>query len=219
MSDERVVIFIDGSNLYMGLRQEIPNGRIDMGRFAAKLCGPERQLVRTYYYYAPVDQFDDPELYRMQQPFLKALRNIPYFQLQLGKLERTPSGQYIEKGIDVYLATDMLKYAYKDIYDTAIIVTGDGDFTYVVREVKDLGKHVENASLRSSRSLMLSQTCDRFTTLDYAFFSDLLLTPYVSSTSPYENGDHAGDAMPSAEPLDEDSAESYRMTPNDEHQD
>ncbi|MHB9034312.1 MAG: NYN domain-containing protein, partial [Anaerolineae bacterium] len=110
MQDERVVVFIDGSNLYMGLRQEMPNARIDMGRFAAKLCGAGRKLVRTYYYYAPVEQDDDPELYRMQQPFLKALRNIPYFQVQLGKLERTPSGQYIEKGIDVYLATDMLKY-------------------------------------------------------------------------------------------------------------
>ncbi|MHB9034022.1 MAG: NYN domain-containing protein, partial [Anaerolineae bacterium] len=126
-------------------------------------------------------------------PFLKALRNIPYFQVQLGKLERTPSGQYIEKGIDVYLATDMLKYAYKDIYDTAIIVTGDGDFTYVVREVKDLGKHVENASLRAIRSLLLSQTCDRFTQLDQAFFNELLIaaaTPVSTTTLPYEHANN-----------------------------
>lgn len=101
MQDERVVVFIDGSNLYMGLRQELPNTRIDMGRFAVKLCGVGRQLVRTYYYYAPVDQVDDPDLFRMQQPFLKALRNIPYFQVQLGRLERRPTGQYMEKGIDV----------------------------------------------------------------------------------------------------------------------
>jgi uncharacterized LabA/DUF88 family protein len=182
VQDERVVVFIDGSNLYMGLRQELPNTRIDMGRFAVKLCGADRRLVRTYYYYAPVDQVDDPDLYRMQQPFLKALRNIPYFQVQLGRLERRPTGQYMEKGIDVYLATDMLKYAYKDIYDTAIIVSGDGDFTYVVREVKDLGKHVENASLRSSRSMALSQTCDRFTLLDQAYFGDLTI-PYNAPLS------------------------------------
>ena len=130
----------------------------------------------------PVDQVDDPDLFRMQQPFLKALRNIPYFQVQLGRLERRPTGQYMEKGIDVYLATDMLKYAYKDIYDTAIIVSGDGDFTYVVREVKDLGKHVENASLRSSRSMVLSQTCDRFTLLDQAFFCDLTIA-YIAPTN------------------------------------
>lgn len=182
MQDERVVVFIDGSNLYMGLRQELPNTRIDMGRFAVKLCGAGRQLVRTYYYYAPVDQGDDPDLFRMQQPFLKALRNIPYFQVQLGRLERRSTGQYMEKGIDVYLATDMLKYAYKDIYDTAIIVSGDGDFTYVVREVKDLGKHVENASLRNSRSMVLSQTCDRFTLLDQAFFGDLMIA-YIAPTN------------------------------------
>jgi uncharacterized LabA/DUF88 family protein len=49
-----------------------------------------------------------------------------------------------EKGVDVKLATDMLRL--KDIYDVAIILSGDGDYVPAVQAVKDCGKHVINVS-------------------------------------------------------------------------
>lgn len=49
-----------------------------------------------------------------------------------------------EKGVDVKLATDVLKL--NDIYDVGIIVSGDGDYVPAVQVVKDWGKHIINVS-------------------------------------------------------------------------
>jgi uncharacterized LabA/DUF88 family protein len=63
-----------------------------------------------------------------------------------------------EKGVDIRIATDMLQYA--NTYDVAILVTGDGDFAYVVRAVQNTGKQVVNAIGPHSQSRELRQTCD-----------------------------------------------------------
>ena len=46
---ERVMVFIDGSNLYHVLNQHFSRNDIKFGKFAEKLAG-DRELVRTYYY-------------------------------------------------------------------------------------------------------------------------------------------------------------------------
>lgn len=70
-----------------------------------------------------------------------------------------------EKGVDVLMAIDMLKYAFHDTYDTAVIVTGDGDFAAAVSAIKDQGKHVEHAYFEGS-SDALKNECDKFIQLD-----------------------------------------------------
>jgi uncharacterized LabA/DUF88 family protein len=71
-----------------------------------------------------------------------------------------------EKGVDVKLATDLLKL--EDIYDVGIIVSGDGDYVPAVQIVKDWGKHIINVSfLKKSGGLLpggarrLNQMTDR----------------------------------------------------------
>ncbi len=49
-----------------------------------------------------------------------------------------------EKAVDVKLACDML--ILRDIYDVAIIVSGDQDYVPAVEIVKDSGKEVINVS-------------------------------------------------------------------------
>ena len=49
-----------------------------------------------------------------------------------------------EKAVDVHLGTDMLKL--RDIYEVAIIVSGDGDYVPAVQAVKDYGKRSINVS-------------------------------------------------------------------------
>ncbi len=70
------------------------------------------------------------------------------------------------KGDDIYLATDLVSMAYEDAYDTAIILSGDGDFVPAIRKVQKLGKKVENAYLKISGSYYLQQVCDRSIRLD-----------------------------------------------------
>ena len=89
---------------------------------------------------------------------------MPYLQLRLGRLEHRDGG-VIEKGVDIYLAVDMLKYAYNNIYDIAILISSDGDFAEAVNAVKDLGKHVEYAHFDTGKSKHLMDCCDKSTFL------------------------------------------------------
>jgi len=173
MSDERVAIFIDGSNLYHCLRDQFGKTRFDMEILRDKLCA-NRKLIRTHYYNAMIAQQIDPVAYQNQQRFFQALANISYFEIHLGRLE--PRGNTsVEKDVDVRLAVDMVTGAYRDNYDTAIIVSGDGDFAYAVQAVKDRGKHVENACPRRGLATLLRDTCDVTLYLDDAFMKDVWL--------------------------------------------
>jgi len=170
---ERVTIFIDGSNFYHALMAEMDRADIDFYALARKLCGT-RDYIRTYYYNAPLDQTADPRAYAAQQKFFDALHATPYVTLKLGRLVKR-SGIYVEKGIDIKIAVDMIGLALKNAYDTAILVSGDGDFADAVEAVKDLGKHVENACPKKSLARHLQQACDKVTILDAAFLEDCWL--------------------------------------------
>ena len=160
--EERVAIFIDGSNFYHGLKNVLGTAKIDFAELAKKLCAG-RKLIRMYYYNVPVNRQDGEERYRRQQSFFTKLHATPYLELKLGRLVRR-GGTMVEKGVDVKLAVDMLNFS--NIYDTAILVTGDGDFDLVIYGAKNMGKHVENAYFSSGHSDQLKQSCDKFILLD-----------------------------------------------------
>ena len=165
----RVMIFIDGSNLYHCLKNDFKRTDLDYGKFAQKLCAG-RLLIRVHYYSAPVPQTDMVR-YQSQQRFFERLRNTPYHRVVLGRLE--PRGTtLVEKGVDIKIAVDMLRLAVQNIYDVAILVSGDGDFASVVEAVQDFGKHVENATTPSASSRHLKQTCDQMITLTSSFLQD-----------------------------------------------
>lgn len=48
----------------------------------------------------------------------------------------------VEKGNDVEIASWILKGAYQNLYDTLLLVTGDGDFETPVRMAREVGKKV-----------------------------------------------------------------------------
>lgn len=58
-----------------------------------------------------------------------------------------------EKAVDVKLATDLLML--RDIYDVAIIVSGDQDYVPAVQVVKDSGKQVINVSFKTQNGKLL----------------------------------------------------------------
>lgn len=167
----RVAIFIDGSNLYHALRDNF--GRVDLnfGEFTGKLCGP-RRLFRTYYYNVLRDPSQRPEGYREQQEFLDVLRKTAYLEVRLGTTKLL-QGVPVEKGIDIMLATDLLHFAWNDLYDVAILVSGDGDFAYALQAAKNMGKHVEVAYFESNVSKDLLDTADHRHLLDGNFFKGL----------------------------------------------
>jgi uncharacterized LabA/DUF88 family protein len=167
---DRVMVFIDGSNFYHALKQVRGNARIDFAHLVREILGT-RPLVRVYYYNAPVNQKEVPEQYSRQQSFFASIQALDYFELKLGELVRR-GDHMIEKGVDVRLAVDMVAFAAKNLYDTAVIISADGDFAHAIQYVKDMGKHVEVAYLPTAKVYRLRQVCDRFIALDEAYLKD-----------------------------------------------
>ncbi len=168
MGTERLMIFIDGSNLFHGLRYL--NIKIDYSKLV-EFLREGRYLVRAYFYTAVPQEKDvkkgTPEWDSLmrQRRFLDEL-SLMGIKVKTANLRKLPSGEYLEKEVDIMLATDMLSLAFQDAYDTAILVSGDSDFIHTVEEVQRIGKRVENATFKKTSSFNLRKTCDRFILLD-----------------------------------------------------
>ncbi|TFH37044.1 MAG: NYN domain-containing protein [Dehalococcoidia bacterium] len=171
MGSERVAIFIDGSNLYHALEGTLKRHDLDFTQFVAKLCG-DRTLFRTYYYNALQDVAVRPDAFREQQEFLDGLRKTPYLEVRLGTI-KTAQGTQVEKGVDIMLGIDLLNCAWNNLYDTAVLVSGDADFAYAVQTVKNMGKHVEVAYFEGATARELLGVADVRHQLDNTFFSTL----------------------------------------------
>ena len=170
--EDRVAIFIDGSNLYHALRSNFGRYDLNFAEFTKKLCGP-RRMFRTYYYNVLQDPTQRAEGHREQQEFLNTLRETPYLEVRLGGTKLAQGGVPVEKGIDVMLVTDLLHFAWNDLYDIAVLVSGDSDFAYALQAIKNMGKHVEVAYFESNVSKDLLAVADDKHLLSREFFRDL----------------------------------------------
>ncbi len=171
---ERVMIFIDGSNLYHSLKNHFGRTDLDIGKFTQRLLA-RRRLTRIYYYNAKVGFKEEPERYKKQQAFFTGVNAIPYTELRLGRLvyNNWPNVPPYEKGTDVQLATDMLTHSFRDNYDVAILVAGDTDFVGALQAVKDTGKHVEVALFgRVGTSWQLRRVADKVIPLNSRLLKD-----------------------------------------------
>jgi len=91
------------------------------------------------------------------------LRKIPKVEVILckqRKVKRDGNFEYEVKGDDTHLVSDLVGEAYENLYDIAIIVSGDEDFISSIERVRRLGKKIENAYFSSSSSFNLRNACD-----------------------------------------------------------
>jgi len=92
------------------------------------------------------------------------LRKIPKVEVILckqRKVRREGKFEYEVKGDDTRLVSDFVGEAYENLYDTAIIISGDEDFISPIKRVRKLGKKIENVWFSSSSSFNLRNACDR----------------------------------------------------------
>ncbi|MBU2562144.1 MAG: NYN domain-containing protein [Nanoarchaeota archaeon] len=161
MNNQRVAIFIDGSNLYHNLK-----------RFGIKIkfediikrIETKREIVDIFYYTALLDKSIDEKKYKDHKRFLDKIKKIPNFNIILCNLRKIVlqdgSVDFSIKGDDVYLATDLIKGSYENLYDIAIIVSGDADFIPAINLARKNGKKVINAFFPKSSSYQLRNCCD-----------------------------------------------------------
>ena len=146
---ERVIVYIDGFNLYFGM---IEAGLdyckwLNIRTLIDSLLRPTQELIEIKYFTSRVS--NNPDKQKRQTLYIEALEtvgiNIFYGHYQSNPVECDRCGNiwqsYNEKMTDVNIATQMIMDAYKDRYDMAMLVSGDSDLVPPIREIHDNFKH------------------------------------------------------------------------------
>ena len=138
---KRVAVFIDGTNTRCRLEECKWPEDIDILHLAQALAGP-RNLVGTYYYTStPNREHLGETKYASRRRYLALVENSGV-TVKKGYMVKW-DGRWQEKLVDVLVASDMIYFAAKDIYDVAILVTADNDLIPAIQRTKNLGRKVE----------------------------------------------------------------------------
>jgi len=157
--NERIALFIDGSNLYAAARAL--NFDIDYKRLLDHFS-ENSMLVRAFYYTALIE---DQE-YSPIRPLVDWLDYNGYTMVTKPTKEFTDAfgRKKIKGNMDIELAIDVMEMA--EHLDHAIIFSGDGDFRRLVEAIQRKGLRVTVVSTVKSNPPMIAdelrRQCDRF---------------------------------------------------------
>lgn len=176
---KRVIIYIDGSNLYFSVKKKF-DCKIDIRKLCEKLAGDD-QLVKIKYYIAPIEQISNPDMYSKQQSFFDKLREIKNLKIIFGRLEkRKRDGEtyFVEKATDVNLALDLVLDAQSGEYDKAYLISNDGDFSGAVKAaIERFEKEVIYVAIGNNRMIShhLKKVASEILRIDEKFIEEVKL--------------------------------------------
>ncbi len=176
-SDEKLAIFIDGSNLYSAARAL----DIDIDyKLLLQSMALHGRLVRAFYYTALIEEQD----YSPIRPLVDWLDYNGYSMVTKAAKEFTDSQgrKKIKGNMDIELAVDVMEMA--DKVDHIMLFSGDGDFRRVIEAAQRKGVRVTVVStLKSSPPMVaddLRRQADHFLDLD-------ILAPYIERDAQLED--------------------------------
>jgi uncharacterized LabA/DUF88 family protein len=151
-SEKRVIVYIDGYNLYEGMKDQ--GWRkflwLDLKKFSQSLLIENQKLKWIKYFTTRVTH--DLSRQRRQSTFIDALSTIENMRFFYGNFkpdtkicDRCKAIVYFsaEKQTDVNISTQMLTDAFNDEFDTAILITGDSDQVPTIVQIRNLNKDKE----------------------------------------------------------------------------
>lgn len=144
---QRVVAYVDGFNLYYGLRDKRWKRFywLDIQSMVQNLLKPHQILVSTKYFTTVIKR---PQAKRKRQAvFLEALRTLSDFKIFYGQWLSNPVtcrkcghtyDAYHEKMTDVNIAVELMSDAFQDHLDVALLVSADSDLVGPVKAIREL---------------------------------------------------------------------------------
>ncbi len=159
---ERVFIIIDGSNFYHRLKEArlLKLLNFDYAEFAKLLAG-DRDIVLSKYYIGAI---------REEEGNLKSKTFMGNQRKLVGKLKKygwkvefghmLKIDGYHEKGVDVWMAVDILIGAYENLYDSVILVSSDTDLLPAISKARLMKKKVEYVGFSHKPSMALIANSD-----------------------------------------------------------
>lgn len=143
---ERIIVYIDGFNLYFGMMEAgFEKSRwLNVFQLAKNLCKPTQQIVGVKYFTSRVS--NNPSKQKRQTIYLEALEiqgvEVIYGHYQSNTIECKRCGHLWldqnEKMTDVNIATHLIADAYQQKYDTAMLISGDSDLVPPIRAIHSL---------------------------------------------------------------------------------
>jgi len=135
-SVSRVAVYIDGFNLYHGMKQKHGHAHawLDLHKLALGLLREGQTLMAVKYFTARVT--NDPPAAARQNAYLEALSTTPIeivygrIQWDMDRCRATCRREFLspkEKKSDTAFASHLVADAYRDLFDVALLVSGDAD--------------------------------------------------------------------------------------------
>lgn len=184
-NNRRVAVFIDNSNVYKHL---VGLNRIDRNwiktynpKYLADILAGNRKLTSVFFYCSPPPKFMlkrdtlKEKNYLRQISYYEAIKKLPKLHVKYGRLTGNKD-RLQEKNLDTQLTSDMIKFAAEDEYNTAILVSNDGDYESAVHTVNSFKKEVELVYFRKNVSMALKSVCKISRRVRQSFFKKLVFT-------------------------------------------
>ena len=146
-AQQRVIAYIDGFNLYYGLREKGWRRYywLNLWQLVNSLLAPYQVCVCVKYFTALIrDPGVDPDKAKRQRTYIEALRTLPQVQIFYGHYLSKPMqcrnchAQWMcqeEKKTDVNIATEMLTDAFAGACDTQLLISADSDLVPPVEKI------------------------------------------------------------------------------------
>lgn len=173
MQRGKTVMFIDNSNIFQNLRCIKQGYRIDYKKLHKEI-EKTGDIWETYFFAA--EREGSPR--DTQTAFFEVLRKELGYNIVLASLKvktiscrncGEPHEIYLEKGVDMGLASKFLTLLYNNGFETAIMVTGDGDYAEIAKEARRMGRKIQVVSFRDS----LSKDLANLSSFDPIYLDDI----------------------------------------------
>jgi len=149
---QRIIIFIDNSNIFKGFRKY--NIKADYEKL--KNIITRGRNLQGIFLYEGIMYPMSPE----KKKWYEDLSNRSAYEIKVS-FDKIAFNVAIEKKIDIKIVIDIISLAYENAHDTAVLVSGDGNFVPVVKKVKELDKNVEVWAFRYSLANALKEELEQ----------------------------------------------------------
>ncbi len=170
---DRVVAYIDGFNLYFGLKDEGWKKYywLNVQKLCLNLLKFNQQLIKTKYFTARISK--PPDKQKRQSIYIEALATLKDLEIFCGKYQQNkwtcracsstidiPN----EKMTDVNIAVELLTDAFQDKFDVALIISADSDLVAPIVKTKELfpSKRIVLAFPPKRQSFTLTKSADAY---------------------------------------------------------
>jgi uncharacterized LabA/DUF88 family protein len=146
MNLERLAFYIDGFNLYFGLKDKGWRKYywLNLYEMCSRLLRPKQELIKIRYFTAHINKANEDKRKR-QLTYLEALKTLPLLEIHYGRYLATRQKcfncghsflKHNEKKSDVNIAVKLITDALDGLYDSAVLISGDSDLTPAIEALK-----------------------------------------------------------------------------------